>query len=68
MKGKYSGVNGDEEMKGILLQNHHSPLNEFDYDEGDIVEITELEAFKDSYVVYYEETLDWIPKELIQII
>lgn len=55
-------------MKGIVLQNHHVAYNDYSYTEGQEVDVTELEQFKDSYVIYYDETLDWIPKKIVQII
>lgn len=54
-------------MKAIVLENYDSVLNDYIYKEGEIVDVTELERFKD-YAIYREETLDWIPKKLVRLL
>ncbi|WP_170211254.1 hypothetical protein [Robertmurraya siralis] len=55
-------------MKGIVTENCCLILNDYDYRKGDIVEITELNEFKDHYAIYYEDKLDWIPKKKVKLL
>ncbi|MGF7535019.1 hypothetical protein AAGG74_15220 [Bacillus mexicanus] len=55
-------------MEGIVLENYDSVINDYVYREGQIIEIIELETFQDTYAIYYEETLDFIPKDIIRVL
>lgn len=55
-------------MNGKVLENYDSVFNDFVYFKDEIVEVTELEKYTDEYVIYRGNTLDWIPKRLIQIL
>lgn len=55
-------------MKGKLLQDYDSKINDHLYKKDQIVDVTELEGFEDSYAIYHYGGLDWVPKKIIQII
>lgn len=59
-------------LKGKMIENWDSDINDFTYIKGQIVDITELESFKDSYAVYHNlvesNILDWIPKDMVEVI
>ncbi|WP_175076447.1 hypothetical protein [Bacillus glycinifermentans] len=55
-------------MKAVVIKDCHNAFNDYDYTIGDIIEVTELEKFKSDYVIYYSESLDWIPKDSVEII
>ena len=59
-------------MKGKVLKNYDSPINDLVYKVGEIVEINELDTFENSYVIYHisdgSKSIDCIPKSFIEII
>lgn len=55
-------------MKVKMIVDYYSFVNDFEYKKGQIVDVTELEGFNDSYAVYRYDTVDWIPKAMTQII
>lgn len=59
-------------LKGKLLKDYDVNTNDFTYIKNQIVNITELESFTGSYAVYHNlvecNILDWIPKELVELI
>lgn len=55
-------------MKGKILENFNSNINDYSYNKGQIIEVTELYSFHLSYAIYRYDTVDWIPKNLVQII
>ncbi|GIN22503.1 hypothetical protein [Siminovitchia fordii] len=54
-------------MKVKLLADFDSNINKYAYKKGQIVDVS-ARVFEDSYVVYYDVDLDWIPKDLAEII
>jgi hypothetical protein len=54
-------------MKGILLEDYNSKINDYVYKEGQKVTVFELNNFK-NYATYFEDSIDWIPKDLVRII
>lgn len=54
-------------MKGELLEDFNSNLNNHDYKKAQIVDVTELEGFEPVYAVYRYEGVDWLPKEIVRI-
>jgi hypothetical protein len=59
-------------LQGKLLENYDVNTNDFTYVKGQILNVTELENFNNSYAVYHNlvegNILDWIPKELVKLI
>jgi len=53
-------------VKGELLDDYVSELNDNDYYKGQMVAVTELEGFPNDYAIYRYGGLDWIPKRLIK--
>ena len=51
-----------------MIKDCHYSFNDYDYQIDDIVEVTELGQYKDDYIIYYEETMDWIPKTSVKLI
>lgn len=54
-------------MNGEMLKDFDSPINDFPYQKGEAVVVTELEGFPKSYAVYKDGALDWIPKNLVKV-
>lgn len=54
-------------MNGKMLLDFDSPINDFAYQEGEEVTVTDLEGFPKSYAVYKDGSLDWIPKTLVEV-
>lgn len=59
-------------LQGKILKDYDVNTNDFTYVKGQILNIVELESFKDSYAVYHNlvegNILDWIPKELVKLV
>lgn len=59
-------------LQGRMLENFEVNINDFTYQKDQVVEITEFENFKNSYGVYHVlptySTMDWIPKNLVQLL
>lgn len=59
-------------MKGKLLRDYDVNTNDFKYKQNQEVEIVELDSFPNSYAIYHNlpecNILDWIPKNLIELI
>lgn len=51
-----------------MLRDYVSLVNDFTYKKGQKLYVNDLANFKNSYAVYRNHTLDWIPKEFIKII
>lgn len=54
-------------MKGILLEDFDSDLNDHSYKRGQIVDVVKLEGFENSYAIYRYGGLDWLPKAIVKI-
>lgn len=54
-------------MKGELLEDFNSDLNDNDYKKGQLVDVTELEGFEPVYAIYRYGGIDWLPKEIVKI-
>lgn len=55
-------------MRAVVINDCHYAFNDYDYQKGDIVEVTEIGEFESDYAIYYEEIMDWIPKKSVEII
>lgn len=55
-----------------LLEDYDVNTNDFTYIKGQIINVVELESFKDNYAVYHNlvegNILDWIPKKIVKLI
>lgn len=54
-------------MKARVVKTIDKFGNDKIYNVDDIIEVFEMKEF-DNYAVYYEHTLDWIPKDCVEII
>lgn len=59
-------------MKGKVLEDFNVNSNDYAYKKGDIVELLEIDGFKKSFGIYHKlelyTTIDWIPKDIVEII
>lgn len=55
-------------MKVIVIKNCHYAFNDYDYQKGEIIYVKDLGQFENDYAIYYEDTMDWIPKDSVEII
>lgn len=51
----------------MLLEDYDYVLNDYSYKKGQLVQVQELEGFS-KYARYHHDSVDWIPKDLVQII
>lgn len=51
-----------------MLEDFDSEINEYFYPKDGLVYVSELKEFPDSYVAHYCNGLDWIPKDLAEIV
>lgn len=54
--------------KVIVTEEYDSKINEHLYEEGQMIKVTELDGFEDSYAIYRYGGLDWIPKTHVKIV
>lgn len=55
-------------MRAIVIKECCRMINDYNYKEGDEIEVTELISFPSDYAIYYKGTMDWIPKDSVKII
>jgi hypothetical protein len=55
-------------VKGKLLEDYDSKTNEHLYEKDQLIAVSELDEFPDTYAVYRYDGLDWIPKHLVEIL
>lgn len=59
-------------LKGKLLEDYDVNTNDFSYKKDQIVNVAELDSSLNSYAIYHNlpecNVLDWVPKQLVEII
>lgn len=51
-----------------MLESYDSKINDYFYEKNEQLEVTDLPGFPNSFAVYRDGTLDWVPKNKVKLI